>query len=230
MFNQNNVSTVTNNRVGQVLAKTYSYLAMSVVISCISAFAIAHTPIALTFAQAGIKGLIVAVLILLVEFAMIGSICKNAVQNPGVGLVTLIMFSVLDGATLSYIGLIYAPQLVIQAFGLASIDFIGMSIVGYATKNKNLSNLRRVLYGMVIALIVVMIFDFFIQSSAILMFFSFIGLLIFSALALVDTNFVVRMANNTDYPIKSIAIVGALQLYIDFENIFIDILNLTSNN
>lgn len=144
--------------------------------------------------------------------------------------IMFLTYSILNGLTLSVIGLIYAPEIIFSAFlGTLSI-FVVLAIYGYFTK-ENLTRLTPILFAGLIALILVSIINIFLQSSGLDIFISVIGVIIFTIFIAVDVN---RIKNNIiGYAVhedsdilNKIEIVGALNLYLDFINLFLYILRL----
>lgn len=141
-----------------------------------------------------------------------------------------IVYSILNGLTLSVIGLIYAPGVIFSAFLGTFIIFIVLAIYGYFT-NENLTKLTPILMAGLIALILVSLVNIFLQNSGVDLFISILGVIIFTIFIGVDVN---RIKNNIiGYAVhedsdilNKIEIVGALNLYLDFINLFLYILRI----
>lgn len=141
-----------------------------------------------------------------------------------------IVYSILNGLTLSVIGLIYAPGVILSAFLGTFIIFIVLAIYGYFT-NENLTKLTPILMAGLIALILVSLVNIFLQNSGVDLFISILGVIIFTIFIGVDVN---RIKNNIiGYAVhedsdilNKIEIVGALNLYLDFINLFLYILRI----
>lgn len=215
-------------RRNSVLTHTYLCMALSLLISFLSSLAFIHSPIAYAMLASGLHGVLVFVIMLIVECTLIHFVWKNAIHNPTLGLITLLIFSAVDGATLSGIFLVYSIHLIEQAFLISTVTFGAMSATG-AFMKKNLSSWERPLMGMVIALLVVWFVELFLQSPVIYLVFSGIGIIIFSVLTMVDTNKIAHLADDSTLNPNSLAIIGALALYLDFINLFIYILNIVSS-
>ena len=157
---------------------------------------------------------------------------KNAMVNPSKAIGSLIVFAVIDGFSLSSIFVIYTGQNLAAAFISSSAIFGIMSLIGITT-HRDLAKLGTQLFGATIALLVAMIINIFLRSPAIAMFLSLGGVVIFSGLSIYDTHTAIKLYNhyrdNDTTTAKGIAIMGALSLYIDFENLFIFILDIISD-
>jgi FtsH-binding integral membrane protein len=130
-------------------------------------------------------------------------------------------FAVAMGLSLSSIFLVYTGTSIAQTFFAVSAGFLGLSLYGYTTK-KDLSGFGTFLIMGVVGLLVAMIANLFIQSSALGMAISAIGVLLFAGLTAYDTQKIKSMytyVQGTDMMGKT-AIMGALTLYLDFINMF----------
>ena len=150
--------------------------------------------------------------------------------NSSVLKLIFLVYSALSGLTFSVIGLRYAPDVIGSAFlGTLSI-FVVLAIYGYFTK-ENLTRFVPLLTAGIIAMILVSVVNMFLGNSAIDLFVSVLGVIIFTIYIAVDVN---RIRNNIiacavheDADIlNKIEIVGALELYLDFVNLFLSILRI----
>ncbi|KEO61814.1 Bax inhibitor-1/YccA family protein [Thioclava indica] len=138
------------------------------------------------------------------------------------------VFAALMGASISSIFLVYTGVSIAQTFLVTAISFAGLSLYGYTTK-RNLSAMGSFLMMGLIGLIVAMIVNMFIASSALTFAISVIGVLIFAGLTAYDTqnikNTYLQLAagGGQDFMGKA-AIIGALKLYLDFINLFMFLL------
>ena len=150
--------------------------------------------------------------------------------NSGTLRMMFVAYSILNGLTLSVIGLIYAPEIIFSAFLGTLTLFVVLAVYGYFTK-ENLTKFTPILIAGLITLILVSIINIFLQSSGVDLFISVIGVIIFTIFIAVDVN---RIRNNIiTYAVQEdseilnkIEIVGALNLYLDFINLFLYILKI----
>ena len=143
------------------------------------------------------------------------------------------VYAALMGASLSSIFLIYASASIAQVFLITAIAFAGLSLYGYTTK-KDLSGFGTFLMMGVIGLVVASIVNIFLQSGAMMFAISVIGVLLFAGLTAYDTqnikNTYIEHAVHGDQEwLGKAAIMGALQLYLDFINMFMFLLQLFGN-
>ena len=150
--------------------------------------------------------------------------------NSSVLKLIFLIYSALSGLTFSVIGLRYAPDVIGSAFlGTLSI-FVVLAIYGYFTK-ENLTRFVPLLTAGIIAMILVSVVNMFLGNSAIDLFVSVLGVIIFTVYIAVDVN---RIKNNViayavheDSDIlNKIEIVGALELYLDFVNLFLSLVRI----
>ncbi len=134
-------------------------------------------------------------------------------------------FAVLMGASLSSIFVIYTGESIASTFFITSSMFLSMSLYGYTT-GKDLSKLGSILLMGVIGLIVASVVNLFMQNSVFSLIISGLGVLIFTGLTAYDVQKIKAFYfSGDDIEISSKkAIIGALNLYLDFINLFIYIL------
>ena len=139
-------------------------------------------------------------------------------------------FATVMGLSLSSIFLVYTGQSIATTFFATAAAFAGLSLYGYTTK-RDLSAFGTFLVMGVVGLLVAMVINIFVQSSALAMAISFIGVLLFAGLTAYDTQKIKSMyfhVSGTDMMGKSV-IMGALTLYLDFINMFTFLLSLVGD-
>jgi len=142
-------------------------------------------------------------------------------------------FAAAMGLSISWIMAVYTGISIAQTFLVTSIAFAGLSLWGYTTK-KDISGWGSFLIMGVIGLIVASIVNIFLQSPAIYFAVSAIGVLIFAGLTAYDTqrikNTYLQHAQAMDEEwLGKAAIMGALNLYLDFINMFMFLLSFLGN-
>ena len=139
-------------------------------------------------------------------------------------------FAVVMGLSMSTIFLVYTGTSIAQTFFAVSAGFAGLSLWGYTTK-KDLSGFGTFLIMGVVGLIVAMVVNIFLKSPAMAMAISAIGVLLFAGLTAYDTQKIKSMyahVAGTDMMGK-VVIMGALNLYLDFINMFTFLLSFMGN-
>lgn len=139
-----------------------------------------------------------------------------------------LVYSLLNGLTLSVIFFVYTQAAIFQAFLSAALMFAGMSVFGYVTK-RNLTSMGSFLimgfWGIFIGFIV----NIWLKSNAFGFILSIIGVLVFLGLTAYYTQQLKTMATSAEYR-EHYSILGALVLYISFINLFLMLLRLFGGN
>ncbi len=143
---------------------------------------------------------------------------------------TFWVFAALMGISLSSIFLVYTSASITQTFFITAASFGALSLFGYTTK-KDLSAMGSFLMMGLFGLIIAMVVNIFLQSSALQFAISGIGVLIFAGLTAYDTQQIKSMyyEGDTDATAGRKAIMGALRLYLDFINLFMFLLQFLGN-
>ena len=201
------------------MLSVYNYMASGVLLTGIVALLFASSGMAAQVFQGG--GLLPWVIMLsplAIVFAM--SFGVNRMQT---GTLQLLFwaFATLMGLSMSSIFLRYTDVSIAQTFFAVTAGFMGLSLYGYTTK-KDLSGFGTFLIMGVIGLLVAMVVNMFLQSTAMGYAISAIGVLLFAGLTAYDTQKIKSMyahVAGTDMMGKTV-IMGALTLYLDFINMF----------
>jgi len=139
-------------------------------------------------------------------------------------------FATVMGLSMSSIFLVFTGVSIAQTFFAVTAGFLGLSLYGYTTK-KDLSGFGTFLIMGVVGLLVAMLINLFLQSPAMTMAISAIGVLLFAGLTAYDTQKIKSMyayVAGTDMMGK-VVIMGALNLYLDFINMFTFLLSFMGN-
>lgn len=136
-------------------------------------------------------------------------------------------FVIIEGLGLSVILSRYTGGSVLMAFLASAVGFAGCSLYGYTTK-RNLGPMGSFLIFALFGLIALMILNIFIPSTGLNLFIGIAGILIFAGLTAWDTQslkeaYDVNMGSDTQ---SRIVVMGALNLYLDFLNMFLFLLRL----
>ncbi|WP_180376501.1 Bax inhibitor-1/YccA family protein [Ligilactobacillus salivarius] len=223
-----NNNEIYGNQAGlnSFMTKMYGFMAGAGAISAVTAYLISNVyqVQALTFFSNN-RWAVWGILILQVVLVM--SMSFKADRSPAMSLTGLGLYSVLEGLFFGLIVQVYSSQDVTMAFVSATVMFTVLALMGTNTK-KDLSGIGRQAMAALIALIIVMIINIFLRSSIITLAFSFIGVVIFAALIAWDSQRFRQMYIQYGNQINTtnLAIMGALQLYLDFVNLFIQLLNI----
>ncbi|MBI5246966.1 MAG: Bax inhibitor-1/YccA family protein [Elusimicrobia bacterium] len=150
-------------------------------------------------------------------------------MDVGTARFAFLFYSALSGVTLSVIFLIYTRGSIASTFFMTAGMFGAMSAYGYMTKTDLTSMGNFCMMGL-LGIILASVVNWFVQSTAVEMVTSYLGILIFVGLTAYDTQKIKAMNtlgnDGTDEDGKE-AISGALMLYLDFINLFLSLLRAT---
>ena len=136
------------------------------------------------------------------------------------------VYALLMGMSLSFILLIYTSASVFKTFAVASLMFGVMAFVGYTTKT-DLTKFGSLLMMALVGLIIATVINMFLQSTGMDYIISFFGVLIFTGLTAYDVQKLKRIGAGIEFPgeqANKLTIMGALNLYLDFINLFLFLL------
>jgi FtsH-binding integral membrane protein len=142
-----------------------------------------------------------------------------------------IAYSVINGATLSILLLVYTMESIGMVFFITAATFGVMALIGYTTKT-DLSKMGNILFMALIGLIIASVVNMFMHSSGLQLIISYVGVLIFVGLTAYDTQKIKQMLydqESADEGAQKLALLGALSLYLDFVNLFIYLLRILGN-
>ena len=166
-------------------------------------------------------------LILLLPIALSMGISFSATRNPAGSFIMLMVISVIYGFEFSLISMAYTTANIAAAFLSSSVVFITMAIYGTVTK-RDLSRAGSHAFAALIALIIASLINMFLRSAAITYVFSYIAVIIFVVLTGWDAQKMksIYMNYGGQVSVSGLAILGALQLYLDFINLFLSLLQI----
>jgi len=141
------------------------------------------------------------------------------------------VYAALMGLSLSSIFLIYTGQSIVQTFFVTAASFGALSLYGYTTK-RDLSAMGSFMVMGLFGLLIASLVNIFLASTALNFAISVVGVLVFAGLTAWDTQKIKESyyeADSADMAGRK-AIMGALQLYLDFINLFLFLLRFLGNN
>jgi len=215
-------------RVNSFVRSVYNWMAIGLALTGFVAYSVANMPeVQQVIFGSGIIffGLIIAQLALV--FVISSRIYK---MQAGTATSLFLLYSALNGATLSSIFLAYANSTITSTFFVCSATFVACSIYGYTTR-RDLTSMGGFLTMGLIGIVIASLANLFFQSSAVSTVVSYIGVLVFVGLTAYDTQAIKNMAlaQPADIDAGAVrkgAIIGALKLYLDFINLFLMLLRI----
>ena len=216
---------VINADVGlnRFLTKMYGWMALAILLSAVAAFYVSTTP-ALMNIFVGPKRWLPIIVWFVFPFIVTG----QALKRPSLSFILLMVYALITGGVFSMYSLIYSGGTLVSAFVSSAVLFIVMALFGTFTK-RDLSRVGAQATAALIALIIALVINIFLQSPAIAYVFSFVGVIIFTVLTASDSQKMKQLYLNSDGSANSttgIAVIGAMQLYLDFVNLFIFLLQI----
>ncbi|MDD7126576.1 Bax inhibitor-1/YccA family protein [Treponema porcinum] len=219
------------NEIAQVkvkntfLSRVYGWMTLALVISGVTAFLAAtnETIIRLTIGN-GFGFLILAVAELALVWWLTASIHKI---SSGAAFFAFILYSVLNGVTLSSIFLVYKIESIFMVFFISAGMFAAMAVYGTVTKS-SLSSFGKYFAMALVGIIIASLVNFLLRSPMLDWFLSIITVVLFTGLTAYDAQKMLAVSNNAsdDEVFKKVSVIGALELYLDFINIFLAMLRL----
>ncbi len=219
--------TLTQTQVDEGLRKymlrVYNYMGSGLALTGIVAYVVAHTGLYQVLYGSGIG--------FIVMFAPLGIVffmgAKIKTMKPSTAQTLFWVFSVLMGASLSYVFLTYTATSIVRVFFITAATFGAMSLYGYTTK-RSLARWGSFLFMGLIGVIIAMVVNIFMQSEFLYYAISVIGVLVFTGLTAYDTQRIKQTYLESDGQavMTKKAIMGALSLYLNFINLFMLLLAL----
>lgn len=209
----------------------YNWMAMGLGLTAVISTAITYTPLGGYFftetgSLVGLGSMIAAFALAIYLQVRIQKLSAQAAAG------IFFVYSALNGIGLSFVLLAYTPGSVATAFITTTGMFAGMSLYGLFTK-KDLTSWGSFLFMGLIGIIIAMIVNIFIGSSMVNMAISAIGVVIFCGLTAYDTQLFREMGENIPQDdtvaVRRGVVIGALNLYLNFLNIFLMLLRLMGN-
>ncbi len=221
---------------GKFLTKTYAWMALALVLSAASAWYGATSPFILTLLWGNPLGsrTIGFIILSVAELALVWGLSALIRKiSPAAAIFMFALYSIINGLTLSSVFLVFSISSIGWCFLSAAGMFLIMSIYGLTTK-QSLARAGHYLMMALVGVIVVSIVNFIITRitgesvSYIDWLISIATVVIFTGLTAFDSQKILAAAERADSgeAYRKIAVIGALELYLDFINIFLALLRL----
>jgi uncharacterized protein len=213
-----------SERIAAFLRGVYWWMCLGLAVTALVALLVAGSPALVTALVSNrllFWGLLLAELgIVIYLSARVGSLA------PGTAAALFLGYAALNGVTFSIILLAFTGTSVATTFLITAGMFGSMALYGTVT-GRNLTGMGQFMLMGLVGLILAGIVSLFWQNDAVQFVMGVVGVLVFSGLAAYDAQRLKAMALQTDGgPSSSVAIVGALRLYLDFVNLFLSLLRL----
>ena len=210
-----------------LLRNVYTWMALALVITGLVALYVSRSyQLVSMIASNGIAfwGILIAELVLV--WSLSARINKVSVATATV---MFIIYSILNGVTLSIIFLVYTMSSIASTFFITAGTFGVMALYGHVTKS-DLTRIGNLCLMALIGVIIASVVNIFWQNSMMNLVISCIGVLLFVGLTAYDAQKIKRLLSTDDIEVnettQKIAVLGALSLYLDFINLFLYLLRL----
>ena len=166
------------------------------------------------------------IVLIIAEFGLVIAISAGLKRfSPAAAASMFLVYSLLNGLTLSAVFFVYTGASIMQAFVVAGGMFGAMSVYGLVTK-RDLTSWGSFFFMGLIGVVICSVVNLFLHSSAMAFVISLVGVFVFVGLTAWDTQKLKSFATVGGPMQESLAIVGALALYLDFINLFLFVLRL----
>jgi len=211
---------------GRFLSRVYAWMVFALIVSgVIARWAASNPPVVdlLIGNKFFFWGMILS------EFAIVLALTAATQKiSSQLAVLLFILFSVINGFTLSVIFLVFTPGSIAMVFFITAGTFAAMSLYGFFTQS-DLTSLGNLCLMALVGFVITALMNSYYQSEAVSFIGSIAGVLIFVGLIAHDTQKIKKMnilGNEGTEMDRKESIVGALTLYLDFVNLFLNLLNL----
>jgi len=227
----NQTQTQVQVRVNSFIRSVYNWMAIGLGITGFVAYYVANSE---SLQQLIFGNRILFFGLIIAEFGLVIAISAR-IQKMQASTATalFVLYSALNGATLSMIFLIYTASSITSTFFICAGTFVACSIYGWTTK-RDLTSVGGFMAMGLIGIIIASVVNIFLRSPAMYMIISYIGVIVFVGLTAYDTQHLKNMAATQPDGleagvVRKGAILGALKLYLDFINLFLMLLRIFGN-
>jgi len=221
-------SRADSTTVAQFFNTVYAWMASGLALTAVVAWWVSTQP---QLMRQIFQGPVLIILVL-AELGLVFAVSAGINRFSATTATVLFMiYSGLNGLTLSAIFVIYTKASLASTFVVTAGTFGAMSVYGFVTK-RDLTSLGSMLFMALIGLILASVVNIFLGNETLYWIVTYAGVLIFVGLTAYDTqklrNYAVQTGGNKEMS-NRLAIYGALDLYLDFINLFLFLLRLMGN-
>jgi uncharacterized protein len=224
---QDQSGSMSRTFIASVFSWMFAALAITTVVSYYFGHSLQLLSLLVNLEAGGMTPLGYIVMFSPLAFILIMSLGFNKISYP-VLLFLFLLYSAVMGASLSFIFLIYTAGSIYGTFAAAAGMFGLMAVVGYTT-NTDLTKFGSIMMMGLFGIVIASIINWFIGSEGLEYIISFIGVLVFTGLTAYDVQKLKRIGAGVEFGTASaskLVIMGALNLYMDFINLFLFLLRL----
>lgn len=221
MIGEQNEEPIIQNEETNFIPKTFFWMFLGLLGTAIVAWYTYSSGLFVNILSGGSFGIL---LILEIVVVLLFSFLFRKLSPTVVGILYFI-YAAINGITLSTIFVVFELQSIVLLFVASSILFGGLALYGYKT-SKDLSNWHTLLFGTLIVGLIVSIINLFIGNSMLDLILDWVILFVFFGITAYDMNKIKQLSLLPNLDKSKLHIYGAMELYLDFINIFLRILSI----
>lgn len=208
----------------KLISKSFLWMAIGLLVTFATGIVVSHSETMLENIFGGMYWVfIVAELILVIVLS-----ARVMKMKPTTAKICFLLYSFVSGLTFSSIFIVYNLESIILIFLIAAVIFLLMALIGFKT-NVDLTSIGTYcLFGLLGAIIVAVV-NIFLKSPMVDLIISIVCILLFIGITAYDVQ-KIRALQDSGLPEDNLAIYGALDLYLDFINIFLHLLQIFGNS
>lgn len=210
----------------KLMSKTFLWMCVGLLVTFLTGFLVANNEVMIVNIFKNSTYLILCIVELILVIALSA---KVRTMGKNVARIFFILYSFVTGLTFSSIFIIYELTSILYVFLLASVVFLVFGLIGYFTK-LDLTKIGTYLMMALFAVIICFLINLFVDSNSFDLILSIISILIFIGFTAYDVQKIKRLSEEDLIPEDNLSIIGALNLYLDYINIFLDLLRIFGNS
>lgn len=210
----------------KLMSKTFFWMFVGLLVTFLTGYFVSHNEVMIINLFRNSTYLILCVVELILVIALSA---KVRTMSKNVARIFFVLYSFVTGLTFSSIFIIYELTSILYVFLLAAIIFLVFGLIGYYTK-LDLTKLGTYLMMALFAIIICFIINLFVNSNSFDLIVSIISILVFIGFTAYDVQKIKRLNEEELIPEDNLSIIGALNLYLDYINIFLDLLRIFGNS
>lgn len=221
MIGEENQEPIVQNVKNDFIPKTFFWMFLGLLGTAIVAWYTYSSGLFINILTGGSFGvLLIAEIVVVLLFSFL----FRKLSPTLVGILYFI-YAAINGVTLSTIFVVFELQSIVLLFIASSILFGGLALYGYKT-SKDLSNWRTLLFGTLIVGLIVSLINLFLKNTMLDIILDWVILLVFFGITAYDMNKIKQLSLDENLDKSKLHIYGAMELYLDFINIFLRILSI----
>lgn len=221
------------NSVQKQLVKSFLWMFIGLVVTALTAYIMIVTELYLDILYMMMQtGFGITMILLIPVFVQLGIVVylsrKIGSMSTMTSKVMFVLYSVITGITFSMLPALYGIETMYLAFGFTAVLFGSMAVIGNTTK-MDLTKYSTILLGGLITLVVISVVNLFLRVEMMDLFICYGGVLLFMVITAFDIQKIkknVELAQGNESLLENLVIYGALELYLDFINIFLYVLRI----